>query len=147
MAKPLSDRAVEEAAKALNVKLGLYRGHVPPNKRECQAAAEIAAAVPLTAEGLDWLLDAAGPEVAAVVHAQARAAAGSVIGAETTLGAPSVLLSATEAAGRAGVSDRAIRAACAAKDKLAASKSRVSGEWRIAPEALDEWMRRRRRAA
>jgi hypothetical protein len=146
MAKLLSDRAVEEAAKALNVKLRLYDHHLPPNKRECQAAAEIAAAVPLTAAGLNWLLAAAGPEVAAAVRAQARATAGSAVGAKAPPWAPSVMLSATEAAGR--VSDRAIRAACVSRShRLAASKSRVSGEWRIAPEALDEWMRRRRRVA
>ena len=55
------------------------------------------------------------------------------------------MLSATEAAVKAGVSDRAIRAACV-KDKLAASKSRVSGEWQITPEALDHWMGGRRAA-
>ena len=148
MAKLLSDRAVEEAAKALNVKLGLYdRSHLLPNKRECQAATEIASAVPLTAVGLDCLLKAAGPEVAAAVRAEARAVAGSAACAGAASRAPSVVLSATEAAAEAGVSDRAIRAACSAKDKLAASKSRVSGEWRITPEALDEWMMRRRRAA
>jgi hypothetical protein len=46
----------------------------------------------------------------------------------------------------AGVSDRAVRAACA-EDRLAASKSKVSGEWRIAPEALEHWRRRSRSAA
>jgi len=55
------------------------------------------------------------------------------------------MLSAAEAAGKAGVSDRAIRAACARED-LDARKSKVSGEWQIAPEALDKWMRRRRAA-
>jgi hypothetical protein len=146
----LSDQAVVEAALALNGQLRIYKanGKWPPDKVLRQAAAEIAAAVPMTAAGLDWLLAAAGPEVAADVHAQARAAAGSVVGAETTLGAPSGMLSATEAAGRAGVSDRAIRAACVSHShRLVAAKSRVSGEWRITPQALDEWIRRRRRAA
>jgi hypothetical protein len=147
MAKLLSDQAVEEAAKALNDKLRTYdRNGQPPGKTLRQAAAEIVAAVPLAAENLPWLLKAAGPEVAAVVRAQARFTAGSAACAGVEGRASSVMLSATEAAGKAGVSDRAIRAACA-KEKLVASRSRVSGEWRIAPEALDHWMRRRRRAA
>jgi hypothetical protein len=146
VAKLLSDQAIEEAAKALNGQLWTYeRNGKWPDKAIRHAAAKIAAAVPMTAAGLDWLLKAAGPEVAAVVRAQARAAAGSVVGAEATPWAPSVMLSAREAAGRAGVSDRAIRAACAA-ERLDARKSRVSGEWRIAPAALDYWMGRRRAA-
>lgn len=148
MAKLLSDQAAVEAAKALNGQLRIYKanGKWPPDKVLRQAAAEYAAAVPLTAVDLVWLLAAAGPEVAAAVRAQARATAGSATCAERVLRAASVLLSATEAAARAGVSDRAIRAACA-KDKLAASKSRVSGEWHVSPQALDHWMRMRRRRA
>jgi len=146
MAKLLSDQAVEEAAKALNAQLRTYKCNGrPPGKRGRQAAAEIAAAVPLTAVNLPWLLDAAGPEVAAAFRAQASDAAGSVACADALLRAPSVMLSATEAAGKAGVSNRAVRAACA-NDRLAASKSRVNGEWQIAPEALDHWMGRRRAA-
>jgi hypothetical protein len=146
MAKLLSDSAVEEAARALNAQLRTYdcNGR-PPNKRGRQAAAEIAAAVPLTAVNLPWLLDAAGPEVAAAVRAQASDAAGSAACADAVLRAPSVMLSATQAAGKAGVSNRAVRAACA-NERLAASKSRVSGEWQIALEALDHWMGRRRAA-
>jgi hypothetical protein len=141
--------AANEAAKALNGQLRTYKhnGKWPPDMVLRQAAAEYAAAVPWTAADLDWLLAAAGPEVAAAVRAEVGAVAGSAACAGAAGRAPSVLLSVTEAAAKAGVSDRAIRAACAAKDKLAASKSRVSGEWRITPEALDEWMRRRRRAA
>jgi hypothetical protein len=148
MAKLLSDRAVEEAAKALNGQLRTNErnGKWPPDKFLRQAAAEYAAAVPLTAADLGWLLAAAGPEVAAAVRAQARATAGSATCADRAPRATSVMLSATEAAAKAGVSDQAIRAACAAKDKLAATKSRVSGEWRITLEALDQWMRRRRAA-
>ena len=146
MAKLLSDHTVEEAAKGLNDKLRTYdRNGQPPGKALRQAAAEIAAAAPLTAVDLPWLLAIAGPEVAAAVRAQARAAAGSATGADAALLAPSVMLSATEAARMAGVSDRAVRAACA-QDRLAASKSKVSGEWQIAPAALDEWMGRRRAA-
>lgn len=147
MAKLLSDQAVEEVAKALNAQLRTYErnGKWPPDKVLRQAAAEIAAAVPLTAADLDWLLTAAGPEVAAAVRAQARATAGSTACAGTAVRAPSVMLSATQAAAKAGVSDRAIRAACA-NDKLAASKSRVSGEWQIRAEALDHWMGERHAA-
>jgi integrase len=67
------------------------------------------------------LLAAAGPEVAAAVRAQVKAMAGSAGSTAVAPLAPS--LSATEAARKAGVSDRAIRAACA-NDKLAASKSK-----------------------
>lgn len=146
MAKLLSDSAVEEAARALNAQLRTYdcNGR-PPDKRSRQAAAEIAAAVPLTAVHLPWLLDAAGPEVAAAVRAQARATAGNAAGADAEGLTSSVMLSATEAARTAGVSDRAVRAACA-EDRLAASKSKVSGEWRIAPAALEHWMGARRAA-
>jgi hypothetical protein len=147
MAKLLSDQTVEEAARALNAQLRTYdRNGKPPGKVLRQAAAEIATAVPFAAENLPWLLEVAGPEVAAVVRAQARATTGSAVCAGVEYPASSVMLSATEAAGKAGVSDRAIRAACT-RELLAASKSKVSGEWRIAPEALDHWMRRRRRAA
>jgi len=146
VAKLISDRAAEQSAMALNDKLRTHdRNGKPPGKALRQAAAEIAAAVPLTAAGLPWLLDAAGPEVAAAVRAQARATAGSRACADAAPRAPSAMLSATEAADKAGVSDRAIRAACA-DDRLAASKSRVSGEWQIAPAALDYWTGRRRAA-
>jgi hypothetical protein len=146
MAKLLSDQAVEEAAKALNAQLRTYRCNgKPPDKRGRQAAAEIASAVPLMAVDLPWLLAAAGPEVAAAVRAEARAVPGSAECAGAGLRAPSMVLSATEAAGKAGVSDRAIRAAYAG-GRLAASKSKISGEWQIAPAALDYWMGRRRAA-
>jgi len=53
MTKLLSDHAVEEAAKALNGQLRTYdcNGR-PPDKRIRQAAAEVAALVPLSAAGL-----------------------------------------------------------------------------------------------
>jgi hypothetical protein len=115
MAKLLSDQAVEEAAKALNAQLRTYErnGKWPPDKVLRQAAAEYATAVPLAAADLDWLLTAAGPEVAAAVRAQAGATAGNTACADAAPRAPSVMLSATEATAKAGVSDRAIRAACA----------------------------------
>ena len=94
---------------------------------------------------LPSLLDAAGPEVAAAVHIQARGVAGSAAGAGAARLASSVMLSAAEAAGKAGVSDRAVRAACTS-GRLAARKSKVSGEWRITPADLQEWMEVRRAA-
>jgi len=73
MAKLLSDHTVELAAVALNVTLYTYhRNGRSPDKVIRQAAAEIAVAVPLVAVDLPWLLDAAGPEVAAAVRTQAR---------------------------------------------------------------------------
>jgi hypothetical protein len=143
MAKLLSDSAVEEAARALNSQLRTWDCNgKPPDKRRRQAAAEIATAVPLIAADLPWLLRAGGPEVEAAVRAQASGTVGSAAGAGVEGLAPSVMLSATEAARMAGVSDRAVRAACA-EDRLAASKSKVSGEWRIAPAALEHWRRTR----
>jgi len=143
MAKLLSDQAVEQAVLALNDKLRTYdRNGQPPGKALRQAAAEIAAAVPLTAVHLPWLLDAAGPEVEAAVRAQDSGTAGSAAGAGAESLTSSAMLSATEAARMAGVSDRAVRAACA-EDRLAASKSKVSGKWQIAPAALEHWRRTR----
>jgi hypothetical protein len=87
------------------------------------------------------LLAAAGPEVAVAVKAQVTGTAGSAQGAGVAMLARSAL-SATAAARIAGASSRAVRKACA-DGRLAARKSRISGEWRIAPAALHGWMEER----
>ena len=112
-----------------------------------QLAAAVAAVAPLTAIHLPALLAAAGPDVAAAVKAQATGTGGSAPGADAAGLARSgrVSLSAATAARMAGVTSRAVRAACA-DGRLVARRSRITSEWRVSPDALDEWMRRRNAA-
>jgi hypothetical protein len=138
----LSERHAKRAAVALEMALTVYRrnGQAPdPDTRE--TAALLATAVPLLAARLPALLDAAGPQTAAAVKAEARRTAASGLDQERAGSASSLTaaLSASEAARLAGVSSQAIRAA-AATGRLAASKDRVTGAWLIATSALYEWM-------
>jgi hypothetical protein len=109
-----------------------------------QLAAAVVGAAPLTAVRLPALLAAAGPEVATAVKAQATGTGGSTAGADTAglAGSRRVSLTAATAACIAGVSSRAVRAACAS-GRLVARKSRITGEWRVSPDALGEWTGKR----
>ncbi len=144
----LTERQITYLACALDAPLlvGQRNGRAPGEELR-QLAALIALAVPSAAVKLPSLLDAAGPQAAAAVKAQARRTAASRLDPDGVGPASSVTatLSASEAARLAGVSSQAIRAACA-NDKLAACKSAVSGEWQIAPAALEEWMEERHAA-
>jgi hypothetical protein len=136
----LSGRSAEVAACALETALRDYRRNGrAPNEETRQLAAALATAVPLVAAALPALLAAAGPEVAAAVKAKARDTAGSAAGARP------VPLASSEAARIAGVTSRAVRAACAA-GQLAGRKSRVTGAWMITPAALEKWRRARNAA-
>jgi hypothetical protein len=89
---------------------------------------------------LPGVLHAAGPEAAAYARAQARSAAG-------TAACPRpVPLGCSEAARLAGISSRAIRAACASERRLAARKHPITGVWLIDPGDLARWMEARRAA-
>jgi hypothetical protein len=129
---------VGQVAAALELALRTHRrnGH-PPGNQLRDVAAKVAQAVPLVAACLPALLDAAGPEAAAAVRAKVNGTAGSAAGVRS---AP---LASSQAARIACVSDRAVRAACAS-GRLAATKSRITGEWLIDPGGLREWTESRR---
>jgi hypothetical protein len=105
-----------------------------------QLAARIALAVPAAAVKLPSLLDAAGPQVAAAVKAQARRTGASRLDGDGAGPASSgtATLSTSEAARLACVSPQAIRAAAAA-GRLVASKDRITGAWAIGVTALGDW--------
>jgi len=126
-----------QVAAALELALRTRRrnGHAPGEELR-QVAAKVAQAVPLVAACLPALLDAAGPEVAAMVRAQARGSAGSVARPRP---AP---LGSWEASRLAGTSARAVRSA-AQGGRLVARKNQVTGEWLISPADLAEWMEQR----
>ena len=152
----LTERQITYLACALDASLftAQRNGGVPGGELR-QLAALIALAVPsavVKPSGvvkLPSLLDTAGPQAAVAVKGQARRMAASRLDPHGAGPASSVTatLSASEAACLAGVSRQAIRAAAAPGGRLVASKSQVTGEWRIAPEALEEWMKGRRNAA
>jgi hypothetical protein len=137
-------------AAALNVALYVNaRNGVQAAARTRRVAVKVAAAVPEIAVKLPSLLDAAGPQAAATVKAEARRLAASRVDAAAAGPASSdtaALLSSRSAARIAGVTGQAIRAACA-DGRLVAAKHRITGAWRIAPAALDEWITGRRNAA
>jgi hypothetical protein len=133
----LSGHDVALVAAALNLTLAANtRNGRAPSAAACRVAAKVAVAAPTAAVALPSLMNAAGPEARAAVIAQVRSAAGSRPALEP------VLLGASEAARRAGVSDRAIRGACQDR-RLTASKSECTGEWRIRVTDLDRWMEER----
>ena len=136
----LPERHAELAAYAVEAALRANRRNGgTPNGELRQLASMLASAVPSIAAHFPALLAAAGPEVAAAVKAKARGTAGSAAGTRP------VPLASSEAARIAGVTSRAVRAACAA-GQLAGRKSRVTGAWMITPAALDEWRRARNAA-
>jgi excisionase family DNA binding protein len=144
----LSGRSAEVAACALETALRDYRRNGrAPNEETRQLALALATAAPLVAVTLPALLDAAGPQAAAAVKAEARRTAASRLDRYGAGSASSVTaaLSASEAARIAGISGQAIRAACA-DGRLPASKDQIRGTWLITAAALDEWMGRRRAA-
>lgn len=152
----LTERQVTYLACALDASLcASQRNGGTPGEELRQLAALIALAVPCAVVNppgvvkLPSLLDTAGPQVTAAVKAKARRMLASRFDPEGAGSASSITatLSASEAARLAGVSPQAIRAAAARGGSLVASKSKVTGEWRIAPEALEEWMKGRRNAA
>jgi hypothetical protein len=153
----LTERQVNHLAASLDAALyvalaGAKRNGTEPGAELRQLAALIALAVPSAVVNpageiqLPSLLDAAGPQAAVAVKVEARRMAASRFDQDRVGSASSIpaTLSASEAARIAGVSSQAIRAAAAPRGPLEASKSKVTGEWRIVPEALDDWMRRRR---
>jgi hypothetical protein len=133
----LSEISAARAAIALNDYLNVKRrnGQVP-DEAVRQAAAELAVGVPWAAVKLPALLEAAGPQAAAAVKAHVSGSAASETASRPAFLQPS------EAARAAGVSAQAIRAACAS-DRLTAKKSRITGEWLIDPDDLQEWEARR----
>jgi hypothetical protein len=132
---------VAQVAAALELALRTRRrnGHAPGGELR-QLAAKVGQALPMVAACLPAILDAMGPEVAAMVNAQARGAAGSKTGARS---AP---LTCSEASGVVGVSARAVRSAAQA-GRLVARKNEVTGEWLISPADLAGWMENRSRNA
>ncbi len=131
---------VGQVAAALELTLRFHRrnGHAPGGELH-QVAAKVAHAVPLVAACLPALLDAAGPEAAATVRAKVNGTAGS---ATDMRPAP---LASSDAARLAGISGRAVRAACAS-GRLTAAKSRITGEWLIDSGDLREWTEARHAA-
>ena len=132
----LSGPDVAQVAAALELALRARRrnGRAPDGELR-QVAAKLAVAVPGVAVCLPALMDAAGPEVGAAVRAQVNGAAGN---AACSRPAP---LGCSEASRRAGVTDRAVRAA-ARSGRLAATKDRITGAWLIDPRDLQEWRTR-----
>ena len=131
---------VAQVAAALELALRTRRrnGHAPGGELR-QLAAQVAVAVPLVAACLPALMAAAGPEAAAIVRAKVNGTAGSAAGMRP---AP---LASSDAARLAGVSGRAVRAACAS-GRLAATKSRITGKWLIDPGDLRKWTETRHAA-
>jgi hypothetical protein len=136
----LSGRSAEVAACALETALRDYRRNGrAPNEETRQLALALATAVPLVAAALPALLDAAGPQAAAAVKAEARRMAASRLDPDGAgpAGSVTAALSVSEAARIAGVSSQAIRAACA-DGRLPASKDQIRGTWLITAVALDQ---------
>jgi excisionase family DNA binding protein len=132
----LSGEQAETVALVLEYALRTARRNGAPAGRLRDLADVTAVAVPMLAARLPEVLRAAGPETAAAVKAQAARAAGNGQAPETAW------LGASEAARVADVDARTVRAAAAA-GRLAASKDRVTGEWRITAADLDRWMEAR----
>jgi hypothetical protein len=130
----LSGAEVRAVAAALEVALSASRrnGRAPSAELR-QAAAKAAAAVPLVALYLPALLDAAGPQAAATVRAQASRTAASPASVRPPR------MGTSEAARIAGTSGQAVRAACAS-GRLAATKSSLTGQWEIQAGELRKWM-------
>ena len=144
----LTERQMTYLALALDVSLFAARRDEGAAGEELrQLTARIALAVPAAAVKLPTLLDAAGPQAAAAVRAQARGRAASRLDRDGAGPTSSVTaaLSASEAARLAGVSSQAIRAAAAA-GRLAARKNRITGAWAITASALDDWLEGRNAA-
>jgi len=110
-----------------------------------QLAEQAAITAPQAAARMPALMYVIGPQAAAEVKVQAARAAASADDPSRPGRPPSEALPAAEAARIAGVSAQAIRAACASR-QLAATKHKISGEWRITRPDLAEWMERRRAA-
>jgi|HubBroStandDraft_3_1064219.scaffolds.fasta_scaffold115646_2 hypothetical protein len=138
----LTERQITYLACALDASLFAARRDEGAASEELrQLTARIALAVPSAAVKLPSLLDAAGPQTAAAVKAEARRTAARRLDPDGAGPASSVTaaLSASEAARQAGVSSQAIRAAAAA-GRLAARKNRITGAWAITASALDDWL-------
>ncbi len=130
----LAGAEVREVANDLELSLRTGRRNgCAPRAEQRTMAAKVGAAVPLVAITLPGVLNAMGPEAAAMVRAQASGAAGSAARPR-----PSPL-TASEASRAAGVSARAVRAAAQA-GRLRAVRHKHTNEWQITPDDLREWM-------
>jgi Helix-turn-helix domain len=114
-----------------------HGGAVPTAVRQLAVQAALDDDGAPVAVQLPTLMRALPPEVAARVKAQAAKVARS----KQDTGQPPI--SALAAARVAGVSTRAIQSACR-REKLTATKDRITGAWRISRPDLAEWMEERR---
>lgn len=117
-----------------------HRGAVPTAVRQLAVQAALDDDGAPVAVQLPTLMRALPPEVAVRVKAQAAKVARSKQDASQPP------MSALAAARVAGVTTRAIQAACA-NGSLTATKDKISGAWRISRPDLAEWIEERHHAA
>jgi hypothetical protein len=134
----------ELAALVLLAESGLrrYRRDGGAPGRDTRAACVwLALSAPELAARCPWLLDAAGPEVAAAVRAAAATAAGVTAEAPGASQPPAwdadSIWTTGEVANMTGLSSHGVRAACR-RGRLAAGKD-AAGEWQVTLAAVQQW--------